>query len=99
MKYIVLLTILSCGKIDVKVDKIDPVNFGPDFAKAIEICDTRYGKNTIESDQCFKDYRTYFSPKVTIDPISLGNFCNSQYNNPIEIQLCKDNLTKILTGK
>lgn len=96
MRVLLLFLLASCGKVDLKVDKIDPVLFGPDFEKAIKICDERYGVKTAEAEQCFKDYRTFFSPKVILDAGSVTKYCAAAYTDPIEIQNCETNLTSLI---
>ncbi|MCK9370511.1 hypothetical protein M0R04_11425 [Candidatus Dojkabacteria bacterium] len=94
------LLLCSCGKIKVETNKLesDPVNFGPDFKAASEICDARYGVKTQESDDCFKDYRTYLSPKISFDLGSITDFCNKTYANPSDVSGCTDDLLGIIEG-
>lgn len=98
MRYLLLLLIVSCGKIKVETDI--PKNFtaGADFKTASEFCDNRYGYMTKESEDCFNDYRKYFSPKLAIDFASINSFCESNYGSPEEIEACRLNLLDIIGG-
>lgn len=100
MKILLLLLLVSCGKIKVETSKLEtgPVNYGPDFKAATEICDTRYGVGTIESEECFKDYRSYMSPKISFDLGSITDFCNKTYKNDVEISGCAEDILSIIEG-
>jgi len=92
--FIILFCLASCGKIKVEtnVPKKMVVTVGPDFIEAARFCDERYGKLTIEAEVCFKDYRTFLSPKVTLDLASIQNFCKGSYSTPEDIESCENDL-------
>lgn len=96
MRYLLLLLIISCGKIKVETDI--PKNFtaGADFKTASEFCDNRYGYKTKDSEDCFNDYRKYFSPKLSLDLASIESFCKSNYTNETDILGCQTDLLNII---
>ena len=96
MKKVVLFLLISCGKVQVQTSPIPPLTIGPDFEKAINVCDSRYGINTVDSEACFLDYRTYLSPKIGINFNSLTSYCQTVYSNPIDIKGCESDLLAIL---
>ncbi len=97
MKYLIVLTILSsCGKIKVETNVPKKIEFGPDFAQAIQICDERYGKGTPEAESCFQDYRSFLSPKISLDLANLGTFCKGRYTTKEEVAACEDDLLNII---
>lgn len=106
MKYLIILSLLvSCGKIkiepkpiEVKTDIPESIAFGPDFAKAAEFCDARYGANSVESESCFEDYRRFLSPKLQVDFGSINQFCKSNYAAPQDILACEQEILDIFKG-
>lgn len=97
MRYLILLTLLvSCGKIRVETNVPKQVTFGPNFEQAAKFCDERYGQSTIEAEDCFKDYRTFLSPKVTLDLASIQTFCKGSYSTPEDIKGCEADLLDII---
>jgi hypothetical protein len=88
--------IISCGKIKVNTDLPDDFKVGPDFKYAAEFCDERYGKASQQSEECFIDYRTYLSPKVTLDFASINTFCKASYGSPEDIKGCQSDLLSII---
>ncbi len=105
MKYLLLLLIVSCGKIKVETTPVKvetnlpkSIGFGPDFQKAADFCDERYGKDTTESEDCFKDYRTFLSPKIAFDLANLDSFCNGRYTAIDDVKSCEDDLLSIISN-
>lgn len=99
MKYIALFLIISCGKIKVETNLPTSVKFGPDFEAASAFCDTKYGKDTQASEECFQDYRQYLKPKVTFDLTSIENFCRTNYSTSEDVRGCTDDLLDIIRGQ
>ena len=95
---LILISILSisCGKIKVQAETPTDFKVGPDFAYAAEFCDERYGVYTQQSEECFLDYRTYLSPKVTLDFASINTFCKASYGSPEDIKGCQSDLLAII---
>jgi len=105
-----MLVITSCGlelggldsleninaEADIKTDIPDKINLEPDFEKAIEVCDNRYGANTEESEECFEDFRNYYKTTVGIDLSGIIEFCEDRYNTVEEQELCQDELLDII---
>lgn len=96
-KLLILLLIVSCGKIKVETNLPKKIEFGPDFAQAISICDERYGKGTVDSEACFQDYRSFLSPKISFDFASINTFCKGRYTTPEELKGCEDDLLSIIS--
>lgn len=92
----ILFCLVSCGKIKVETNVPKKINFGPDFVVIAEFCDNRYGIDTSEAESCFKDYRTFLSPKVTLDLASIQTFCKGNYTTQEEIETCESNLLDII---
>lgn len=99
-KLIILLSILlvSCGKIKVETQVPTDFKVGLDFQAASDFCDTRYGVGTEASEECFLDYRQFFSPKLKIDFTSIENFCKTNYTNEEDILGCQTDLLDIIRG-
>ena len=101
-KNIIMLSFIfilcSCGKIKVETTpiKTEPVTFGPDFQKAAEFCDQRYGVGSVESEDCFQDYRRFLSPKIQFDLSSITSFCKDRYTVEGDIVGCEDDLLNII---
>ena len=106
---IISLLFISCGKIKIepkpiKVDKIqvetnipDKIEFGPNFESASQLCDTRYGANTPASDDCFDDYRNFYSPQIRFDFASISNFCDTRYTTIEDVAGCEKDLIDIIS--
>ena len=98
MKHLAILILLaSCG-VKVTTDVPNKVAFGPDFEAAALFCDNKYGAHTIESEECFQDYRTFLSPKISIDLASIESFCKAGYATPEEVAGCQQDLLGIIKG-
>lgn len=97
MKFIILFLLMSCGKL---THDVKPVNIsgivGPDFVKAAQFCDDRYGHKTEDSELCFKEYREYFKIKVTVDVEAVEEFCESRYSINQDIEDCIDDILGVL---
>ena len=99
MKYLIILFLFaSCGKIKVETNVPDNIKFGADFQHASDFCDSRYGVGTIQSEECFMDYRTYLSPKVTLDLASIDSFCKASYSSLDDIKGCQQDILAIIKG-
>lgn len=99
MKHLLVLFIMvSCGKIIVDTNIPDNITFGPDFQKAIEFCDNRYGINSEESEECFNDYRLFLSPRIQLDLASINTFCKGRYTTEEEIAACENDLLNIINN-
>ena len=87
-----LLLFASCGAdIDVsdsqhELKAPEGITFGPDFEGAAAFCDERYGVDTDESEDCFQDYRNYFSAEVVLNLDSIVNYCEGNYDTEEEIE-------------
>lgn len=99
MKSLAVLTLLllltSCGKIKVEA-QVPDVKFGPNFEQASLFCDNKYGVGTVASEDCFEDYRKFFSPRIELDLASISNFCKGNYSTPEEIKECEKELLDII---
>lgn len=94
-KVIILLLLVSCGKIKIdtkpiKVEKPGPLNVyvGPDFKAAAQFCDDRYGFKTEQSELCFMDFRNYLSLSVQADADLIQNYCDGRFTENTEIEQC-----------
>ena len=99
MKYLIILfsiLAIGCGKVKVQTDLPDKVHFGPDFEQASLFCDNKYGVGTPQSEDCFQDYRTFLSPKISIDLASIQTFCKGSYSSVDEIAQCEKDLLDII---
>lgn len=90
-----LLLLTSCGKIKVEA-QVPDVKFGPNFEQASLFCDNKYGVGTVASEDCFEDYRKFFSPRIELDLASISNFCKGSYTTVEEIQACEQDLLDII---
>lgn len=104
MKFILLFLILvSCGKVRVGVETtpIAPIQatFGPDFEKAIEVCEGRYGKGSPDAEACFLDYRHFLSPSISIDLSNISDICRKRYTDPVAIATCESDMIAIFSKK
>ena len=93
---LIFLLLTSCGKVKVTTDLPDQVKFGPNFEEASLFCDNRYGYQTVESEACFQDYRTFLSPKITLDLASIRTFCKGSYSDQEEIEECEKDILAII---
>jgi len=71
------------------------IKVGPDFEKAIRICDHKYGKDTEESELCFQDYRDFFNVKVKIDLDGIVEYCSNRYELEEDIIECEENIVNL----
>jgi hypothetical protein len=107
-KLLIILVIFGAGcsklvdvdipeRIDAEAEIIAPesLEFGPDFEKASEFCDNRYGPGTDESEACFQDYRNYYSIQLGLDLEALVDFCEERAVGDVEA--CIEDLTNILS--
>ena len=101
MKYVLILILVSCGKVKVETTpiKTSDIQFGPDFEKAIQVCDDRYGTGTQDSEACFLDYRTFLSPKVGVDFNSIASWCKANYTTSVDIKGCQSDLLSIFKNQ
>jgi len=96
LKILLLISLIACGKpLRVEVRTPEGINFGPDFRGALELCDSRYGYRSLESEECFNDYRTYFQIKLSLDLDSITQYCQ-KYPTEEERQTCEENLLEML---
>ena len=93
-----LVLFISCGKVKVETDIPNKIVYGVDFEAGARFCDNRYPLDNIEAEACFKDYRTYLSPKLSIDFASIESFCKTNYTTPASIETCKTDLLELITG-
>ncbi len=93
---LLLLLTTSCAKITHEIKGLNgtDVTVGPDFKSAAAFCDERYGEKTEEAEQCFLDYRNYYTLKLSVDMNTIIDFCEQYYaqesNN--KMQACVDDL-------
>jgi hypothetical protein len=82
----IMLMFVSCGEL---VIKTEDVTVGPDFKSAAKFCDDRYGKNTEQSEECFLDYREYFTVRLKFDTIEgIIDFCELSYEEYDDVMDC-----------
>jgi len=93
---IILLLVVSCGKLKidtkpVKIENPGPLNVyvGPDFKAAAEFCDNRYGVKTEASEECFMDFRNYLSLTVSADTELVADYCGGRFTETADIEQCK----------
>lgn len=103
------IIVSSCGmkikgldeaKADIKVETDIPESIAlePNFEKAIKVCDNKYGVGTIEAEDCFQDFRNFYSPRLTIGLDSIVNYCLNRFTEESDIVECESDLLDILSG-
>lgn len=99
MRLLIILTLLtSCGLKTKVSGGLTPteIKVQPDFARAAEICDDRYGVGTDEAEACFKDFRSYYDVEVSLNLASITKFCKENYINADDIKQCVIDLSNVL---
>lgn len=92
-----LLMLAGCGfELRHKgIPKEVDASVGPDFEKAAQFCDERYGKMSEEAESCFQDYRDYTKIRVVLDLEAIEDFCYKSYIDPIEQAKCVSDVAQI----
>jgi hypothetical protein len=74
------------------------ISVNPDFRKAAEFCDERYGSKTKGSEECFKDFRDYYSVKLSVDLDSIERYCEEHYLKAGDVTNCIDEMVSLIAA-
>ena len=94
------LFLVSCG-MDIDVPNTSHEvevqgDIGPDFEKTAIFCDNRYQDDPDKAEECFMDFREFYSVEVKLNLDSIEEFCDNNYNSEKEIKGCKEELLSFL---
>jgi hypothetical protein len=100
-----LILTVSCAKIKhelegeakAKIDAPESISFEPDFEKAAQFCDNRYGVGTEAAEDCFQDFRNYYDLEVKVDLDAISNFCD-KYDTQEEVNSCTSELLALFNS-
>lgn len=96
IKFLALVSLLACGKpVKFELRAPDGISLGPSFQQVATFCDNRYGRHTLEAEDCFYDYRTFYQIKIALDLDSITQYCQ-KYPTPEERLTCEENLLNLL---